>query len=79
MCCSHGDSVSCFVYTAAEHNIDNFVLFTCTLYVEWSVFEYSIVNPEDLDLHCLPLSMWIYSNNLDRYLIGWKLKVGMAS
>ena len=22
--------------------------------------------PTDLDLHCLPLSMWIYSNNLDQ-------------
>ena len=22
--------------------------------------------PTDLDLHCLPLSMWLYSNNLDQ-------------
>ena len=24
--------------------------------------------PTDLDLHCLPLSMWIYSNNLDQVI-----------
>ena len=29
--------------------------------------------PTDLDLHCLPLSMWIYSNNPDQIMIGWKL------
>ena len=24
--------------------------------------------PTDLDLHCLPLSMWIYINNLDQVI-----------
>ena len=35
--------------------------------------------PTDLDLHCLPLSMWIYSNNPDQVIwLAEKLKVGMA-
>ena len=27
-----------------------------------------LLKPTDLDLHCLPLSMWIYSNNLDQVI-----------
>ena len=31
--------------------------------------------PTDLDLHCLPFSMWNYINNL----IGWKFEVGVSA
>ena len=29
--------------------------------------------PTDLDLHCLPFSMWIYINNLDQII--WLAKI----
>ena len=31
----------------------------------------TVKKPTDLDLHCLPLSMWIYSNNPDQELVIW--------
>ena len=35
--------------------------------------------PTDLDLHCLPLSMWIYSKNLDQVIWLAEKEVGVAS
>ena len=34
----------------------------CTLTLQ------TVYMPTDLDLHCLPLCMWIYSNNLDQVI-----------
>ena len=36
--------------------------------------------PTDLDLHCLPFSIWIYINNLDQVIwLAENLEVGVAS
>ena len=36
-----------------------------TVYIQIS---WLLKKPTDLDLHCLPLSMWIYINNLDQII-----------
>ena len=42
--------------------------YTLPLQTVWNQISWLLKKPTDLDLHCLPLSMWIYINNLDQII-----------
>ena len=51
-------------------------IFLLTLVLLSSDMSCLLKKPTDLDLHCLPFSLWICINNLISNLIGWKIKNG---